>query len=152
MSALSATAQRTRSIICAQTAAMTDRNHRSGQRRNFTCTSTSNSWHSKGYSPEWEKRDATAAEFYGNILKMDGCRFCAGQTREFRDRVSERRDDSTKSNAGKNPKPVWFAQMPIRNAATTHEVELKNLVDDNPREIRRIVVRFQDFIREDDYD
>ena len=152
MSALSATAQETRSIICAQTAAMTDRNHRSGQRRDFTRTSTSNRWYSKEYSPEWDKRDASAAEFNGNILKMDGCRFCAGQTREFRDRISERRDGSTKSTAGKNPKLVWFAQMPIRNAATTREVELKNLVDDNPREVRRMVVRIQDFIREDDYD
>ena len=152
MSALPATAQRTRSIICAQTAAITDRNHRSGQRQAYTRTSTSNRWYSKVYSPEWDKRDATATEFFVDILKIDACRFCAGQTREFRDRISERRDGSTKSTAGKNPKLVWFAQMPIRNAATTREVELKNLVDDNPREVRRMVVRLQDFIREDGYD
>ena len=68
MSALSASAQWTRSIICAQTAAMTDRNHRLGQRQDFTRTSTSNSWHSKEYSPERAKRDATATEFFVDIL------------------------------------------------------------------------------------
>lgn len=83
---------------------------------------------------------------------MDGGRFYPGQTQELRERISEHRDGNTKSTAGKNPKLVRFAQMPSRDAATTREVELKKLVDGNPREIRRMVVRFQDLIREVDYD
>ena len=131
------------------------RNNRSRQRQDEIRFSTSNRWYSKEYSPEWDKRDATATEFFVYILKMDGGRFYVGQTRELRERISEHRDGNTKSTAGKNPKLVWFAQMPSSDAATTREVELKKLVDCNPRNppnARRMVVRFQDLIREVDYD
>lgn len=108
-------------------------------------------WYKKEYSPAWEKGDAAASEFFVYILKLEGGSFYAGQTRELRERLSEHRDGNTMSTAGKNPKLVWFAAFPSRDAATSMEVDLKKLIDTNPREIRRLVVRFRDFIRELDY-
>lgn len=114
-------------------------------------SSSSYKWYKKEHSPAWEKGDAAASEFFVYILKLDGGRFYAGQTRELRERLSEHRDGNTKSTAGKNPKLVWFATLPSRDAATSAEVELKKLIDSNPREIRRMIVSFQDLIRELDH-
>lgn len=123
------------------------RNGRNGRSN----SNSSYKWYRKEYSPAWEKRDTSASEFFVYILKLDGGRFYAGQTRELRERLSEHRDGNTKSTAGKNPKLVWFATLPSRDAATSAEVELKKLIDTNPREIRRMIVSFQDLIRELDH-
>ena len=55
------------------------------------------------------------------------------------------------STAKKHPKLVWFATLPTREAATSMEVELKQLVDTNPREIRRMYLGFRDLVQELDY-
>ncbi len=99
------------------------------------------------YSDAWEEGDAKATkEFYVYILKLDGGKFYAGQTREIRERLMEHRDGTTMSTAGKNPKLVWFTTVSTRDQATELEVELKRLCDKNPREIRRRVRRFQDIV------
>lgn len=72
----------------------------------------------------------------------------AGQTRELRERLSEHRDGKVKSTARRNPRLVWFGILPTREAATQMEVELKKLIDSNEREIRRMVIDFQDLVRE----
>ena len=124
--------------------------HRNGNGRSKS-TAASYKWYRKEHSLAWEKGDTAASEFFIYILKLDGGRFYAGQTRELRERLSEHRDGNTKSTAGKNPRLVWFATLPSRDAATSAEVELRKLIDTNPREIRRMVVSFQDLIRELDY-
>ena len=124
--------------------------YRNGNARGKT-NAASYKWYKKEHSPAWDKGDAAANEFFVYILKLDGGRFYAGQTRELRERLSEHRDGNTKSTAGKNPKLIWFATLSTRDAATSAEVELKKLIDSNPREIRRMVVSFQDLIRELDY-
>lgn len=108
-------------------------------------------WYKKEHSPEWERRDAAANEFFVYILKLDNGRFYVGQTRELRERLLEHRDGRATSTAGRNPKLVWFAILPSRDVATNMELELRKLADANPRAIRRMVVRFQDFLRELDY-
>jgi len=108
-------------------------------------------WYRPEYSTAWDKRDAAATEFFVYILKLDGGIFYAGQTRELRERLSEHKDGRVKTTMGKTPQLVWFAAVPSRSAATSLEVELKKLVDTNPREIRRMVVRFRDHVRELDY-
>ena len=108
-------------------------------------------WYRPEYSPAWDKKDSAATEFFVYILKLNGGTFYAGQTRELRERLSEHKDGRVKTTAGKTPQLVWFATVPSRNAATSLEVELKKLVDTNPREIRRMVVRFRDHVRELDY-
>ena len=38
--------------------------------------------------------------------------------------------------------------MPTRETAAAVEVELKKLVDSNPGQIRRMILKFRDFVRE----
>jgi predicted GIY-YIG superfamily endonuclease len=111
----------------------------------------SGSWYKPEYSPSWEARDADANVFYVYLLKLDGGRFYAGQTRELRERLSEHRDSHVTSTAGQNPKLVWFGILPSRESATSTEVEIKKLIDSNPREIRRMVIGFKDLVGELDY-
>ena len=107
------------------------------------------------YQPEhsgaWDKGDSTAAEFFAYILKLEGGKFYAGQTRELRERLSEHRDGSVLSTAGRNPQLMWFVVLSTREAVTAAEVELKELIDANPREIRRMIIKFKDLVRELDY-
>lgn len=103
------------------------------------------------YSPAWDKGDEKATEFFVYILKLDGGRFYAGHTRELRERMDEHRDGGTISTADQNPKLVWFTTLPSRDAATKMEVDLKKLIDANPREVRRMVIRFKDLASELDY-
>jgi predicted GIY-YIG superfamily endonuclease len=107
--------------------------------------------HNAEYPAAWEKRDASANRFFVYILKLDGGEFYAGHTRELRERLSEHRDGRTKSTAELNPKLVWFGMLATREAAIAAEAELKKLVDSNPREVRRMVIDFQDLARELDY-
>lgn len=103
------------------------------------------------HSTAWEKRDATASEFFVYLLKLNGGDFYPGQTRELRERLSEHRDDKVASTAGQNPKLVWFSILPTREAATEYEVHLKKLADSNPRELRRMIIRLHDLVDELDY-
>ena len=110
-----------------------------------------NSWYKPEYSRDWEKGDAATSQFFIYILKLNGGKFYAGQTRELRERLSEHKDGRVPSTARQNPKLVWFGTLPSREAATTAEVELKKLIDANPREVRRMVLRFKDLVQELDY-
>ena len=124
--------------------------YRNPQRRRAAAPTTTR-WYKPEYSVEWEKGDATADHFFVYILKLDGGRFYAGQTRELRERLSEHRDGSVQSTAGRSPKLGWFDIVSSREVATQFEVELKKLVDSNPREVRRMIIRFRDLVRELDY-
>ena len=44
---------------------------------------------------------------------------------------------------GRNPRLVWFTELPSRKSATELEAELKEIRDRNEREIRRMIVRFK---------
>jgi len=104
------------------------------------------------YAPEhskaWTKGDKEAGRFFVYILKLNDGSFYVGQTRELRERMSEHRDGKTPSTAGRNPKLQFFGILPSRESASLAEVELKKLVDSNPRQIRRMILGFQDLIRE----
>ena len=103
------------------------------------------------HSKTWEKGDESADQFFVYILKLDGGKFYAGHTRELRERLAEHRDGETMSTAGKNPKLVWYSMLPTREQVAAREVELKKLINSNPREIRRMVISFQDLVQELDY-
>ena len=105
----------------------------------------------KEYSKKWKAGDAGATEFFVYILKLDGNAFYAGQTRELRERLMEHRDGDAVSTAGKNPRLIWFTKVSTRDEATTLESELKRLCDENPREVRRRVLQFQDLVQELDF-
>jgi len=105
-------------------------------------------WYKPEYSPSWDVGDAEADQFYVYILKLEGGSFYAGQTRELKERLSEHRDGKASATRGKNPRLVWFDAVPSREIATSTEVDLKKLVDPNPREIRRMVIKFQGLVQE----
>ncbi|MDA1258216.1 MAG: GIY-YIG nuclease family protein, partial [Chloroflexi bacterium] len=102
-------------------------------------------------SPAWEAGDEGVDEFYAYILKIDPAAkdskvFYAGHTRDLRVRMTEHRDGAAKTTRGRNPRLIWFSEFPTREIAATVEAGLKGLIDRNPREIRIIVMRFQDLI------
>ena len=98
-------------------------------------------------NPEWDRGDADAEEFFAYILKLSNGGFYAGHTREIRERLDEHRDGDVIGTAGKNPKLVWFTRAQTRHAVAEAEQQLKWLIDNNPREIRRMVFAFQDMIK-----
>ena len=101
-------------------------------------------------NPKWDAADEEGDVFFVYILKLDGGKFYAGHTRELRERMSEHRDGKTKSTAGKNPRLVWFEDVDTREKAAEAEAYLKELIDKNEREVRRMVTEFLDLIREVD--
>ena len=92
------------------------------------------------------QKDNEDNEFFTYILKLDGGRFYAGHTGELRVRMDEHSDGKTPSTADKNPRLVWFATVNTRNEAEEREAQLKELIDKNEREVRRMVNKFQDLI------
>ncbi len=96
-------------------------------------------------SPKWDaEKDAGADVFYVYILRLAGGKFYVGHTRELRERLSEHKDGKTRSTKGKNPRLVWFTELRSRKEATHLEAELKEVNDRNQREIRRMVIQFED--------
>jgi predicted GIY-YIG superfamily endonuclease len=104
------------------------------------------------HSKKWERGDKDIDRFYAYILKLDGGVFYIGHTRELRERISEHLDGTTASTKGLNPKLQYFEILPTREEAVKREAELKKLVETNNREIRRMIISFQDLIRELNYD
>ena len=103
-------------------------------------------------NPKWDAADRPDDLFFVYLLKLNGGQFYAGHTRELRERMSEHRDGKTPSTANKNPRLVWFDTVPTREEASEAEAYLKELIDRNEREIRRMVTEFLDLIREVDTD
>ena len=105
------------------------------------------------HSKTWEKGDRGIERFYAYILKLDGPKiFYVGNTRELRERLSEHLDGTTASTKGLNPRLQYFEILPSREEAEKREAELKSLVESNEREIRRMIIRFQDLIGEVKYE
>ncbi len=97
-------------------------------------------------NPKWDAADQEGDVFFIYILKLDGGKFYAGHTRELRERMGEHRDGKTRSTAGKNPLLVWFEDVETREDAAQGEAYLKELIDKNEREVRRMVNDFQDLV------
>ena len=98
-------------------------------------------------NPKWDAADQEGDVFFIYILKLDGGKFYAGHTRELRERMGEHWDGKTRSTAGKNPLLVWFDVVDTREEAAEGEAYLKELIDRNEREVRRMVNEFQDLVR-----
>ena len=102
------------------------------------------------HSKAWDKADEGADHFFAYILKLDDGFFYVGQTRELRERMSEHRDGKEPSTAGRDPQLQYFEVLSTRESAEQREVELKKIKDTNPRQIRRMIITFQDLLREVD--
>ena len=93
---------------------------------------------------EWAAKDAKSDAFYVYVLALDGGKMLyAGQTRNLLRRLSEHQSGTTKTTAGRDPKLVWFEQLPSRQAAVEREADMKHLIDTQPRPVRRMIEAFQ---------
>ncbi len=99
------------------------------------------------HSAAWEKRDKQADKFYVYILKVERAEFYIGQTRDLRERLSEHKDGTVASTAGRKVALKYFEVLSSREVAERREAELKQIRDSNPREIRHMIISFQDLIR-----
>ena len=104
------------------------------------------------HSTTWEKADKEATQFFVYILKLDTGKFYIGHSREPRIRLQEHLDGQTQSIKGLNPKLKYFEILPTRHSAECREADLKVIYDRNPRQIRRMLINFQDLIAELEYD
>lgn len=100
------------------------------------------------HSKAWEKKDKEAERFFVYILKDEKGKFYVGQTRDLRARMSEHRDGKTRSIAGRGMKLQYFEECKNRPEVELREVELKKLIDHDERQVRKMIIEFQDRIRE----
>ena len=100
------------------------------------------------HSDKWKKHNKDEGPFFTYVLKLSDGTFYPGHTDNLRARLSEHRDGKTKSTAGREPKLQYFEIQPTRENAASREAELKKLCDNNPREIRRMLIEFGDCISE----
>ena len=101
-------------------------------------------------SPAWSLGDARTGTFYAYLLKLKDGTFYPGQTRDVQARLMEHKDGRVKMTAGCQPRLVWFTQLSSREEAALTEVELKLMVDQNPREVRKLVVNFRNLLSDVD--
>ena len=92
---------------------------------------------------EWAAKDARSDAFYVYILELEGGDLYAGQTRNLMRRMDEHRNGTTKTTAGRQPRLVWFDQLPSRQATVEQEAELKHRIDVRPAEVRQMVSAFR---------
>ena len=64
----------------------------------------------------------------------------------------EHKDGSTVSTAGKHPKLHYFEVLPTRETAMAREAEIEKIRKKNNREILRMITRFNDLIKELDFE
>ena len=81
---------------------------------------------------------------YVYILKLDGGKYCVGQTNDLELRLGDHKDGGANSTKGKNPKLVWYESF-IGDKAEVNETEdhLTKLASSNPRATRRSVPEWQ---------
>ena len=99
----------------------------------------------------WEDQSPVAplnGEFHVYVLQLDGGGFLAGYSRDLRVRLMEHRDGVIPPTAGRSPELVWFTLVESRAEAKALKARLRRLCNDDPREMRRWVIRFQDLVRE----
>ena len=86
--------------------------------------------------------------FHVYVLQLRGGDFLVGYSRDLRVRLMEHRDGVIPPTAGRDPELVWFTLVESRAEAKALKVRLRRLCDDDPREMRRWVIRFQDLVRD----
>ena len=104
------------------------------------------------HSKAWEKADKDRTHWFVYILKLDNGEFYVGHTGELRERLMEHRDGKTQTTKGLKCKLRYFEILASRTAAEIRESELKPIAKSNPRQIYRMIIGFENLIRELDYE
>jgi predicted GIY-YIG superfamily endonuclease len=97
-------------------------------------------------SRAWDAKDKLANQFFVYILKLSNGAFYASQTRNLRETLSEHNDGKNISTKGLTPKLQYFEIFSNRYAAEQRELQIKNLINGNEREIRRMILNFKDLV------
>ncbi len=100
----------------------------------------------------WEKEKEKEDPFYVYILNFENGSFYIGHSRELKERILEIRNDNNISGFGKEPKLQYFEIHPNRQAAMIREAEIKEIYKKNNREILSMISRFQDLVKELDFE
>jgi len=98
------------------------------------------------FSPDWKEQEGWG--FYVYVLALSDRTFYVGHTDNLRARLSEHRDNRTKSTAGRKPELVWFLEVPDRQTATAIEADMKRIRDKNERMLRDLIIGFSDLVKE----
>ena len=100
------------------------------------------------HSEAWLKGDKNAKQFYAYVLQLNDGKYYVGHTRNLRPRLKEHRNGEVKSTVGMMPCLVYFEIKQNRELAAYREAELKGLRDANPRKLTKLIIEFQDLVRE----
>ena len=87
-------------------------------------------------------------EFHVYVLQLEGGGFLAGYSSDLRVRLMEHRDGVIPPTAGCSPQLVWFTLVESRAEARALKGRLRRLCDDDPEELRRWILQFQDLVWE----
>ena len=91
---------------------------------------------------------SVTGEFHAYVLQLEDGRFLAGCSSDLRLRLMEHRDGIIPATAGQNPKLAWFTTVESRGEAEALKARLRLLCRDDPREMRRWILRFRDLVRD----
>lgn len=116
------------------------------------CPGSNNKQYNPVISNAWLKNDEGINKFYTYILKLNDGHFYVGHSRELRARLSEHKDNVVTSTKGKEPKLQYFEVSNTRETAMCREKELTDISKKNPREIRRLIIDFQENIKAIDFE
>tara|TARA_Y100001970_G_scaffold27694_1_gene33860 strand:- start:3838 stop:4629 length:792 start_codon:yes stop_codon:yes gene_type:complete len=88
----------------------------------------------------WEKYDKDTIVFYVYILLNNDGTYYAGQTKDITTRLYEHTNrHNTEGTKFKDPKIVFYETYPTRELACYREYEFKQLIENNPRKLDRII-------------
>ncbi len=87
-------------------------------------------------------------EYYVFVLQLEDGRFFVESSRSPRLRLMEHRDGLVAETAGYYLQLVWFTALRSRNEAEALLASVRRLCWENPREMRRWILRFTDMVRE----
>ena len=88
----------------------------------------------------WEPFDKNKIIFYVYILLLNDGTYYAGQTSDIRTRLYEHtKRHTTEGTKFKDPELVFSETFPTRELACNREYEFKQLIENNPRKLDRII-------------
>ena len=104
------------------------------------------------WSNKWRVGNVVPGECYVYMLEFDGGGYYVGHSDNIRARLVDHDNNECKGTAGKEYWFRYFERWPDRVAAVNREKELKELLRKNKRAIRDMLIRFEDLVKELDWD
>ena len=82
------------------------------------------------------------------MLLLEGGDFFAGYTRDIRVRLMDHQGGIGHATAGRSPKLVWFTMVESRTQTESLRMRVRRLCRDDPREVRRWILRLRDLVKD----